>query len=119
MISRKTATQPDQRVSQVRKEELISTYERVVQATWDHFEAVLGKVVMREEVGVRCLTQTQESHSVAKSLQLIDGGVSFEGLRQQIHTLEHEELRGVLERLFNSLISVATEVLFDIFHTAR
>lgn len=130
MTSRKVETRTDptqvqrqrlagQHVDQVRKEELLRAYESVIEATWNHFEAVLGKVVMKEEAGVRCLTLTQESHPMAKSLRLTDSGVSFEGLCQQMHTAELEELRGVFEELFGNLLSIATEIIFDIFNTAR
>jgi hypothetical protein len=130
MTSRRTGTRTeptqvqrqrpaDQNIDQARKEELFRTYESVFEATWNHFEAVLGKTIMKEEAGVRCLTLTQKSHPMAKSLRLTDSGVSFEGLCQQMHTVELEELRGVFEELFGNLISIATEIIFDIFNTAR
>jgi hypothetical protein len=102
-----------ERVTQARKEEVLTIYEDLLSTIWNRIVPTLGRVTV-SAIMERALALTKDTYPLLGHLQVTDGGVSFDVLHQRIGEEKREEIREALKELVANLIDILAMLTGDI-----
>lgn len=95
----------ERRVSQARKEEVLTIYQDLLQTIWNRILPTLGRVTVMV-IMERALAITQKKYPPVRHLRVTNDGVVFAQLQQHVDEVEHEALRRALNDLIVNLIDI-------------
>lgn len=95
----------ERRVSQARKEEVLTIYQDLLQTIWNRILPTLGRVTVMV-IMERTLAITHKKYPPISHLQVTNHGISFTELQQHVDDVEHEVLRLALNDLIVNLIDI-------------
>ncbi len=100
-------------MNQVRKEEIVETYERVFQHVWGRIVPTLGKKTVATVIN-RAIALTHNNYPFISHIQVHDEGLSFNRLRQNLSTVDKPLVSGAFEAFLSHMIDLLMLLTGDI-----
>lgn len=95
----------ERRVSQARKEEVLTIYQDLLQTIWNRILPTLGRVTVMV-IMERTLAITQKKYPPISHLQVTNHGIVFSDLHRHVDEVEHDLLRLALNDFIVNLIDI-------------
>lgn len=95
----------EKRVTQARKEEVLTIYQDLLQTIWDRILPTLGRVTVVVIIE-RALTITQKKYPILRHFQVVQEGIEFQEMHRRVDEVGHDVLREALNELIVNLIDI-------------